>query len=191
MAPRRGAETWILEGDRYRMTDHDIEANKALVNEFFDAFTARDIDRVAATLHDDFVWNTAVQADDAPNELRPMQSNLLRGRNMTHKRPRLNREEAVTAWGNLFKGVVGNLDSDSRRQGSTATDDNYMRIEILGMTAEGERVAVEAQSNGLYNPANKRRYQNFYHGLFKIKDGKIALYKEYQDTLHLFDFISE
>ena len=173
------------------MSEHDIEANKALVREFFDAFNARDIDRVSATLHDDFVWNTAVQHDDAPNELRPMQSNLLRGRNLNHKHPRLSRHQAVTAWGNLFKGVVGTLDSEGGRAEAKASSDNYMRVEILGVTAEGDRVAVEAQSNGLYNPVNKRRYQNFYHGLFKIRDGKIILYKEYQDTLHLFDFISE
>lgn len=49
-------------------------------------------------------------------------------------------------------------------------------------TAQGERVAVEAES--LAHTKNGRTYNNFYHFLFVVKDGKIAQVKEYLDTMH-------
>ncbi len=51
---------------------------------------------------------------------------------------------------------------------------------VLGITAEGERVAVEAESNGMH--ASGKNYNNFYHFLFTIRDGKILSLKEYLDT---------
>lgn len=172
------------------MSKSDIEANKAIVRNWVNAFNGRDIDSLAAVMHEDFVWNTAVQADDAPNELRPLQSNLLRGRNLAHRHPRLNRQETITSYTNLFNGLVGKLDSSQISQPASRSD-NFMRLQILGITAEGDRVALEAQSSGLTHPRTGRHYQNFYHILFRIKDGKVMLLKEYQDTLHLFDFTSE
>ena len=53
---------------------------------------------------------------------------------------------------------------------------------ITGMTAEGERVAVEAESHGQH--ASGALYHNRYHFLIVIRDGKIRRLKEYMDTLH-------
>lgn len=47
-------------------------------------------------------------------------------------------------------------------------------------TIEGDRVAVEVES--LAELKNGRRYNNLYHYLFVIKDGKIETIKEYADT---------
>ena len=51
---------------------------------------------------------------------------------------------------------------------------------VVGVTAEGERVAVEAESSGKH--ASGKDYNNFYHFLFTIRDGKIISLKEYLDT---------
>ena len=50
------------------------------------------------------------------------------------------------------------------------------------MTAEGGRVALEAESHGVHKSG--RKYNNHYHFLFKIRDRKIAEIREYADTQH-------
>lgn len=62
-----------------------------------------------------------------------------------------------------------------------------IRFEILAMTAEGERVAVEAESHGVH--ASGRPYHNQYHFLVVIRDGKIRRFKEYMDTMHADDVL--
>ena len=57
-----------------------------------------------------------------------------------------------------------------------------IRFEIVAMTAEGERVAVEAESHGIH--ASGLPYHNQYHFLVVIRDGKIRRFKEYMDTMH-------
>ena len=49
------------------------------------------------------------------------------------------------------------------------------------MTAEGDRIAVEAESDGMH--ASGTRYHNVYHFLLVIRDGKVVRLKEYMDTL--------
>src|SRR5882757_4916120 len=51
---------------------------------------------------------------------------------------------------------------------------------IRAMTAEGDRVAVEAESEGLH--VSGQRYSNQYHFLFRLRDGKVVELKEYMDT---------
>jgi ketosteroid isomerase-like protein len=58
-------------------------------------------------------------------------------------------------------------------------------FEILGMTAEGDRVAVEAESR--FHTAKGRLYNNRYHFLFVIRDGKIVRFDEYLDTALLLE----
>ncbi|MES2261721.1 MAG: nuclear transport factor 2 family protein [Pseudomonadota bacterium] len=60
-----------------------------------------------------------------------------------------------------------------------------LRITPLSMIAEGSMVAVEAESYAELN--NGRVYNNFYHFLFEIADGKILRVKEYMDTQHAYD----
>ena len=51
---------------------------------------------------------------------------------------------------------------------------------IHAMTAEGERVAVEAESRGMH--VSGKLYNNLYHFLFQFRDGQLVRLKEYMDT---------
>lgn len=51
---------------------------------------------------------------------------------------------------------------------------------ILGMTVEGERVAVEATSEGKH--VSGQIYSNHYHFLFELENGKLLRLKEFMDT---------
>lgn len=53
---------------------------------------------------------------------------------------------------------------------------------IKAMTAEDERVAIEAESRGRH--VSGKVYNNQYHFLMIIRDGKVAAFKEYMDTMH-------
>jgi ketosteroid isomerase-like protein len=55
-----------------------------------------------------------------------------------------------------------------------------LRFTIHGITAEGDRVAVEAESWGRH--ANGKIYNNLYHFLLVVREGKVHEFKEYLDT---------
>jgi hypothetical protein len=57
-----------------------------------------------------------------------------------------------------------------------------LRLTPKGITAEGDRVAVEAESYG--ELANGKVYNNQYHFLIEVRDGKIQAVREYLDTIH-------
>ncbi len=59
---------------------------------------------------------------------------------------------------------------------------NGLKMTIKGMTAEGDRVAVEAESYGETTAGTV--YNNEYHWLFEIRDGKIQAAREYMCTAH-------
>ena len=56
-------------------------------------------------------------------------------------------------------------------------------MRIRGMIGEVDKVAAEVEAHG--EITNGRIYNNEYHFLFTIRDGRIAAVKEYNDTLHL------
>jgi uncharacterized protein len=66
---------------------------------------------------------------------------------------------------------------------------NGFNISVLGMTAEGDRVAVEAESRS-YTTANKL-YNNFYHFLFVFRDGKVILGREYTNPSHAIEVLGD
>jgi ketosteroid isomerase-like protein len=57
-----------------------------------------------------------------------------------------------------------------------------LEITTGAITAEGDRVAIEAESKATL--VNGRLYHNRYHFLFVLRDGSIVAVKEYLDTLH-------
>ncbi len=57
-----------------------------------------------------------------------------------------------------------------------------IRITPRAFTAEGDRVALEAES--YTQTRSGRTYNNLYHFVFRVRDGKIAGVKEYLDTMH-------
>lgn len=58
---------------------------------------------------------------------------------------------------------------------------------VKTMTAEDDRVAVEAASEGLH--ASGQLYSNEYHFLFRFRDGKVVEFKEYMDTERVTDIL--
>jgi uncharacterized protein len=58
-----------------------------------------------------------------------------------------------------------------------------LRMKVLGAIAEGDRVALEVESRGELK--NGRLYEQQYHLLVTLRDGRIARVKEYLDTQHV------
>lgn len=52
-----------------------------------------------------------------------------------------------------------------------------IQLTVLEMTAEGDRVAVEAETD--MEMLNGSRYNNAYHFVFKLRDGKFTEVREY------------
>lgn len=52
-----------------------------------------------------------------------------------------------------------------------------IQLRIVDMTAEGDRVAVEAETDS--EMLNGRRYNNAYHFVFKMRGGKFTEVREY------------
>lgn len=62
---------------------------------------------------------------------------------------------------------------------------NGMEFRFEGVTADGERVAVEAESRATM--ADGRDYQNRYHYLLIVRDGRVAQVREYMDTQYVYE----
>lgn len=57
------------------------------------------------------------------------------------------------------------------------------KLLVKSMIVEGDRAAVEVESEGTH--VNGKRYNNKYHFLIQVQDGKFVAVKEYMNTLHL------
>ncbi len=58
---------------------------------------------------------------------------------------------------------------------------------IHALTAEGDRVAIEAESLGKH--VSGKTYNNKYHFLMRARGGKILEWREYMDTMHANDVL--
>ncbi len=67
-------------------------------------------------------------------------------------------------------------------EGSADLFPGGLRFSILGTTAERDRVAVEAESYGMTREG--KLYNNVYHLLVLLADGKIRAAREYLDSGH-------
>jgi ketosteroid isomerase-like protein len=65
----------------------------------------------------------------------------------------------------------------------TAQMPRGLRMTVDALIAEGDKVALEVHSHG--ELSNGRVYENEYHALITVRDGKIAEVKEYMDTQHV------
>lgn len=61
--------------------------------------------------------------------------------------------------------------------------DAPLDMQLGTMTAEDDRVSLEARCTG--KRTDGRVYDNHYHFLFTVKDGKINAVREHQDTAHV------
>lgn len=94
-------------------------------------------------------------------------------------------DEGATWWVGGTMPISGSYDKPAFAKllsGVVETCEGPIRIKPKAFTAEGERVAVEAESEAMTKSG--RRYHNFYHFLFTVRNGKIASVKEYLDTMH-------
>lgn len=63
-----------------------------------------------------------------------------------------------------------------------------LALKVSSHLAEGDRVAAEVESLGHH--VNGKTYNNKYHFLIRLENGRFVEVKEYMDTQHLHDLIS-
>jgi uncharacterized protein len=86
-------------------------------------------------------------------------------------------------WMIMAKGPMGGTKTKAELKQilaqNTARFEEPVRLTVTGITAEGDRVAAEVQ--GYAKLKNGKTYENLYHFLFIVRDGKIQVGKEYCD----------
>lgn len=90
----------------------------------------------------------------------------------------MGRKGGLPLSGERDKQAIGELIA-----GVKAAFPSGINLKPTGWTCEGDRVAVEVESYA--EKANGTVYNNFYHFLVVVVDGKIDTVKEYFDTLHV------
>jgi ketosteroid isomerase-like protein len=93
----------------------------------------------------------------------------------------------VTMGNTLISGSYGKAQIRDYAAGILQVFPQGIRFSVHAMTAEGERVAVEASSEGQH--VSGVLYTNQYHFLFVFRDGKVAEFKEYMDTERVTDIL--
>jgi len=141
---------------------HQAEANKAVVRAFADCYSRHDWQALAALCTEDFRWVVPIAAQ--------VQSPQLRAQPYMMTAAERSRDEMLE----VFKFII-----------PAAVDENFT-VQIGVMTAEGDRVAAEAESHAV-SKSTGRVYHNRYMWLMYFRGGKVCLFKEYQDTLHCYD----
>jgi ketosteroid isomerase-like protein len=138
-----------------------------LAEGFIAAWNARDLQAFERLFHPEFRWHIAVTDHDDPT-MRPLQSKLLQGKNLSWPKSIFDKAETLT----IFRGIFDRT--------------SQFAIAPKSFTAQEDRVVVELVGDAL-NEQNGRRYNNLYCYVFQIKEDRIVLFREYQDTLLLFD----
>jgi uncharacterized protein len=95
-----------------------------------------------------------------------------------------------TCWtaGSLpFSGIHPRDEAKAMIGGVTAVFPSGWRFTVRTLTAEDDRVAAEAECSGVH--VSGKRYEQRYHFLFRIRDGKIYELREYFDTMHANDVL--
>jgi ketosteroid isomerase-like protein len=83
----------------------------------------------------------------------------------------------------LTKGQLKALIIELR---SVFTDGKF-RLFPVGMIASGEKVVVESESYGKLKEGTI--YNNKYHSLFLVQDGKVKEVREYMDSAHVIEVL--
>jgi uncharacterized protein len=82
-----------------------------------------------------------------------------------------------------MSGIYPKAEFGTLLQGAVALyREGALRITPRSLLAEGDRVAVEAESYATLK--NGRVYNNVYHLLFELNDGRVLRVREYMDTQH-------
>ncbi|MEE4660513.1 MAG: nuclear transport factor 2 family protein [Halieaceae bacterium] len=87
----------------------------------------------------------------------------------------------------LISGVNTKADIRAFGGGVLEAFPEGLTFTIRGMTAEDDRVAVQAESQGQH--VSGKPYHNFYHFLFRYRDGELVSLHEYMDTEQVTDVL--
>ena len=93
----------------------------------------------------------------------------------------------VTMGNTLISGSRGKEEIRGFAGGVLEAFPNGLEFTVHNMTAEGDRVAVEASSEGVH--VSGKPYCNHYHFLLTWRDGQLLELKEYMDTEHVTDVL--
>jgi len=99
-------------------------------------------------------------------------------------------DDAYTCWtaGSLpFSGTHPRQVVGAMVEGVRGVFPRGLVFQVHTMTAEADRVSVEAESIGEH--VSGQTYNQRYHYLFVVRDGKIVQAKEYFDTMHANDVL--
>jgi ketosteroid isomerase-like protein len=91
-----------------------------------------------------------------------------------------------STWTLIAKGTEpmrGKAISDFFAGGAAIFEAGAPTIAVTGVTAEGERVAIEGTGRGRLS--NGRDYDNTYHFLVIVRDGRVSSVREYMDSQHV------
>ncbi|MBP1685506.1 MAG: nuclear transport factor 2 family protein [Deltaproteobacteria bacterium] len=98
--------------------------------------------------------------------------------------------ESFTAWiaGSLpFSGVQPRAAIPDKVRGVRSIFPHGLTYTVRSMTAEQDRVSVEAELYGVH--VSGKIYHNHLHWLFFVREGKIQAFHEYFDTMHANDVL--
>lgn len=140
----------------------DLARNKAIVQDFIDSFSRADWDHVGELCTEDFRWITPMSSNRHSPVLKDFPSFF--------PEPGCPLPQMLEIFRQICLGCV----------------DGKFEIVLESMTAEADRVSAEGRGHAI-NKANERVYDNRYHYLFHLRDGRISQMREYQDTLLAFD----
>lgn len=94
----------------------------------------------------------------------------------------------VTTMGNtLISGTAAKQEIALSASGALDVFPEGLKFIVHDIVAEGDRVAVEAESEGEH--VSGKTYNNQYHFKFQFRDGKLVKLKEYMDTEHVTDVL--
>ena len=126
-------------------SNETLEANKAVVRQFWEAFSESRFDDALALLDPSATWWVTGNTD-------------------------ISGTYSKQQFGELAAGIGEGTDGG-------------IRVTPSVITAEGDRVAMEAESYGRLK--NGKIYNNFYHIQHVLRDGKLVAIREYMDTQHV------
>lgn len=90
----------------------------------------------------------------------------------------------VPTYGTLSMEEIGAIGVDFMAQFKSNP-----KMTVQGVTADGDRVAIESISRG--EGINGKIYENSYHFLLVFREGRICLIKEYLDTAYVARFSAD
>jgi ketosteroid isomerase-like protein len=88
--------------------------------------------------------------------------------------------KVIISGNTLISGVLDRTEILNRTNRVLEAFPDGIRFTVKTLTAEGDRVAIEAESTAIH--VSGKPFNNKYHFLMRLRDGKIVVLTEYMDT---------